>query len=259
MKVLVLGAGKMVESILLGLIGQQDFSQWFIYSPSGLSAKKLAESIGAKYLSSLSNEKYDLIFIGCKPQQLTNLAKDFQEQFKSSTIVSLLAAITESEQCRILGAHKLVRVMPNLPVKFREGVSLISSRSTDTSLVREIFSKLGMAIVLEESELEELTLLTGSGPALFYEFAQNLASSFSSLDQAEREKLVKQVLIGSAISIKNESSALSSMIDSVTSKGGVTIAVLEGWRELKLIDGIKKGVLRGLKRTAELKAILLQN
>jgi pyrroline-5-carboxylate reductase len=148
--------------------------------------------------------------------------------------------------------------MPNLPVKSRSGVTLLSSSSKQLlKMPEELFSKLGLAKIMPEKELEELTLLTGSGPALFYEFAKTLASSFTSLTDSDREQLVKAVLQGSAASL-NETS-LESMIDAVTSKGGVTIAVLEEWRKKGLSDVLAGGVKNGMKRTEELKAHLLQN
>ena len=121
----------------------------------------------------------------------------------------------------------------------------------------ELFSKLGLIKILPENELEELTLLTGSGPALFYEFAKTLAGSFSSLTDSEREEMVRAVLRGSAASVGNES--LTQMIGDVTSKGGVTIAVLDEWRKSGLGQVLKSGIDAGVKRTEELKAHLLQN
>jgi len=258
MNVLVIGAGKMVEAILVGLKNVEDLSNWTIFSPSGISAKNLASMVGAKFSSNLDEIDPHWVLIGCKPQHLGDLSLKLGNRFKDRPHMSLLAAIPEEDQRRILGVKKLVRVMPNLPVKYGEGVTLLSSESSkeELKLIEIIFSKLGNCLILNEKELEELTLLSGSGPALFYEFCSILACSFQSLTPDNREILVKKVFFGAAKAASMETQTLSQMTNAVTSKGGVTRAVLDEWERVKLSELIQKGIDAGKKRTVEIKASL---
>jgi pyrroline-5-carboxylate reductase len=251
MKVLVLGAGKMVEAILSGLMKSYDLSNFEIFSPSGTSAKKLAQKVGAKVVLDLSTAKdFDWILLGCKPQQLVVASELLNNSLREKIFVSVLAALSEEKQLKVLDAKKLIRLMPNLPVEFNEGVCLLSSASSHESLTffEKIFSTLGQAIIVKEAELDELTLLTGSGPAFFYEFARYLAGTFESLDEQKREDLIRLVLIGAAESLKRSSSSLEQLTNAVTSKGGVTIAALESWRSQSLEKFIEKGVDAGKSR-----------
>lgn len=263
MRALILGAGKMTSAILQGLSGLEDMSEWMIYSPSGKSAQTLADNVGARFIMNLDEVKdVDFILLGCKPQQLKDLKVKIGERFSTDLFLSLLAAISEKDQLEILGAQKLIRVMPNLPVKDRVGVSLLCSQTVDDKMLRiflEMFQKIGKAQLVKENELEELTILTGSGPALFYEFTKNLSESFQSLDKEAREDLARQVFLGSAISAQKNSENLNQLIDAVTSKGGVTIATLEAWRTQKLGELLKMGIKQGQKRAQELRDHLLQN
>lgn len=259
MKVLVLGAGRMNDAILTGLAKSENLSDWMIYSPSGTTALNLASKVGASAIADLSQvNDPDWILVGCKPQQLKDLKMTLNGRFKECLFVSVLAAIPEADQLNILEAKGLVRVMPNLPVEYNEGVCLISSASAKSHLqsFQYLFSKLGTAMVVEEKELEELTLLTGSGPAFFYEFADLLARSFDSLDPIHREKLVRQVLKGCASSVAHNSGTLPEMVNAVTSKGGVTIAVLDEWKATGFQGVLKKGILAGKKRSGEIKTSL---
>jgi pyrroline-5-carboxylate reductase len=259
MKVLILGAGKMVEAILEGLKNESDLAHFYIYSPSGKSAEILAKKVGANFAATLDDVKDPTwVWIGCKPQQLKDLAVTIQGKFSKATFVSMLAALAEADQLKILGAAKLIRIMPNLPVKFKKGVTLLSSTSAKNEMkqVKNLFSLIGLAKEVNEEELEELTLLTGSGPALFYEFTKMLAMSFTSLTEKEREDLARMVLSGSGVSIASSSENLSEMIASVTSKAGVTIAVLEEWRRLNLNGPIQKGVQVGKERSAQIRETL---
>lgn len=258
MKVLVLGAGKMTGAILEGLKNEVDLSRFYIYSPSGVSASALAKSVGAVHVKTLDEVTPDYVWIGCKPQQLKDLALALNGRFQNATFVSMLAALTEKDQLTVLGVKKLIRIMPNLSVKYKKGITLISTESAKANLaqIKTLFSLIGLAKELPEAELEELTLLTGSGPALFYEFTKILSASFNSLTDAEREELARMVLVGSGVSVSSSEDSLSTMIDGVTSKAGVTIAVLEQWRKLKMNELILDGVSTGKKRSDEIKASL---
>lgn len=260
MKVLVLGAGKMVGAILEGLKNEVDLSQFYLYSPSGKSAKDLAQAVGANFAASLDEvADPNFVIIGCKPQQLSELAPLIQGKFTESTFISMLAALPEAVQLKILGASKLIRIMPNLPVRFKKGITLLSTASAqkDIKQIQTLFSHVGMAREVSEMELEELTLLTGSGPALFYEFSKTLSESFGSLNSLEREEFARMVLLGSAISAEKSDEPLQTMIDNVTSKGGVTIAILQKWRELNFGHLISQGVKNGKQRAQEIKKTLL--
>ncbi len=259
MNVLVLGAGKMVEAILLGLKKNQDLSSWQIYSPSGTSAELLARKVGASPVKDLGSVKDpSWILVGCKPQQLKDLKLTLAGRFKDSLFVSVLAAIDEEAQLKELEARRLVRVMPSLATQYGEGVSLLSSTSARDRLpeFKTLFGGLGTALVVSERELDELTILTASATALFYEFSQNLFEAFDSLTAPDREALVRQVLTGSGVSAKESSLPLSEMIKQVTSEGGVTIAVLENWRRNGFKGLIKAGVAAGKLRSEELKKLI---
>lgn len=259
MRVLVLGAGRMVQAILSGFKKTENLSEWVIYSPSGVSAQKLAGKVGARVTTDpLLVKNPDWILVGCKPQQLSDLGKTLQGAFKESLFVSILAALSESDQLEKLGGKELIRVMPNLPVEFNEGISLLASTSGQRRLssMQSLFSKLGTSLVVSEDELEELTLLTGSGPAFFYEFARDLAGSFTSLDEVKREELVKQVFKGAAQTLVKNSESLEELTSKVTSKAGVTIAVLTYWREINLKEKLVSAISAGKKRAQEIRTTL---
>ena len=256
MKVLVLGAGKMVQAILSGLQGIEDLSEWQIYSPSGTSAEKVAAEVGARFIKNFDEVLGpEFVLVGCKPQQLEDLKKTIGNRFDELPFISLLAAASEKVQREILGKKELIRCMPNLPVQFRKGVILLSSDSAPHRLkfYQSFFSKLGHCLSVTEKELDELTLLTGSGPALFYEFTGRLAESFHSLDSIQREILARAVFIGTSKTLEKGDESLVELTDKVTSKGGVTIAVLEAWRKMNFYELICKGVEEGIRRIAEIK------
>jgi pyrroline-5-carboxylate reductase len=259
MRLLILGAGKMVEAIITGLHGKRDLSELWIYSPSGLSAKKLSQMYQMNWAKDLNEIKaidFDFVMVGCKPQQLKDLAFIFPNHLKNTPVISILAALSEEKQKQILGVSRLIRLMPNLPVKFGAGVSLVSSHSAseEMSHMEQYLSPLGHLKIVKEHELEELTLLTGSGPALFYEFTKYLSQCFESLSIEEREKLARMVFYGSALSAHQASDEkIDDLISAVTSKGGVTIEVLNSWRHSPLKKLLQEGIDSGKQRAESIR------
>jgi pyrroline-5-carboxylate reductase len=250
-KVLVLGAGKMVGAFLEGISHSQDLSNWMIYSPTGISAKNLAVKFNMDFIQDLGKVPLpDLILVGCKPQQLANLKQLIGERFNECLFLSLLAAVSEKNQLNILKAKRLIRIMPNLSIAVNRGVILASSESApkDLVLLKDLLSAIGKTIIVSDSELDELTLLTGSGPALFFYLAQNLVNSFDSLDSDFREDILREVLIGAGALLDKNNKKFSQLITEVSSKGGVTGAILTEWNNSNFPLMVSKGIRAGLNR-----------
>jgi pyrroline-5-carboxylate reductase len=255
MRVLVLGAGKMVEAILLGLKKEMSLKDWAIYSPSGKSAQKLALATGATWIKDPSDFKGDVILVGFKPQQLKDASAQIKDKFSNALFISILAGIDESTQRNFLGARQLIRVMPNLSVAEQKGISLLSSHSVGDKIleIKKLFSQIGFCQIVTEDELDELTLLTGSGPAFIYEFASALIDSFHSLDSQSREFLVRKMILGAAATMENSPYSLRELTSAVTSKGGVTEATLKSWVQGDFGGLIKKGIREGVSRSKQLR------
>ena len=75
----------------------------------------------------------------------------------------------------------------------------------------------------------------------------------------ERENLARMVLSGSGVSLESAPEELDQMIGQVTSKAGVTIAVLDEWRKLKLNELIVAGIEAGKKRSMAISQTLRDN
>ncbi len=76
-----------------------------------------------------------------------------------------------------------------------------------------------------------------------------MADSFSSLNADSREKLAKMVLAGAGASASADSHDLNTMLGNVTSKAGVTIAVIEEWRRLNMNELVVNGIKQGKERS----------
>lgn len=268
MKGIVLGCGNMSRAVVQGLSSVVNFNQTYFYTPSKLRAQELAQDVDGLFLENLDSLPIDpeFIFIACKPQQFSELAKSLKGKFKTNPLfISILAATSLSLHEELLGSSRILRVMPNMPVKFKAGVSLLMASPDVTKAERdqwqEWFNHIGITKWTQsEKEFDQLMLLCGSGPAFMYQWMKWLAEMSPELNQKECENLIIAVMEGSLASIKEQKSKdLQVLINEVTSKGGVTAAVLNGWESEMISASLKKGWDQGIKRVDEITEIILQS
>ena len=138
--------------------------------------------------------------------------------------------------------------MPNTPALVKLGMFGVckGSKATDDDLklVEEILSVLGKCISVEESQMDIVTAISGSGPAFFYQIFENFAQAGAKmgLDYEKSLMLAIQTAIGSAKMTLNHSIPLPELIASVATKGGCTEVGINTMRELDSQNLITKTI-----------------
>jgi pyrroline-5-carboxylate reductase len=169
-------------------------------------------------------------------------------------ILSIAAGVTTATIRVAVGADVAVlRTMPNTPALVRAGVSALSGApgTTDADLdwAERILGGVGLVVRVDESQLDAVTGLTGSGPAYVFLVAEALidAGVLAGLSQATVEAMVAQLLVGSAalLAERGDASGLRAM---VTSPGGTTAAGVRVLEEravrAALIDAVQAATAR---------------
>lgn len=267
MKIAVIGCGNMAQSLVEGFYSHHKEYSFYLYTPSRVRAKELASKVQGSLVEDFmefKDLKIDYWLLGMKPQNLSDFQRDFEKlKIKNAQIISMLAATRLENLKKRLQTNYVTRIMPNTPVKYSKGVSLVSHAkevSSEQKAFLNTFLKTTSEVYeLSETELEKATVLSGSGPAYFYLFTQSLASAMAELgiDQKLAINLAKQTLIGAATLVSEERSKdLQEMIDAVTSRGGVTIEAVNSFKEEKLrelsLNALMKAYQRSLKLSEEL-------
>lgn len=176
----------------------------------------------------------DIIFLGVKPQQLAEMPA-FTTQAKV-TVISMLAGTKIATIQKHFPGAGIARIMPNLAFGVGHGVIGLAfdteySWSEDQKNIVSILLTQGGTVleVSDESRMNEITAVSGSGPAYFYWFSEQLTQAAVQLGftAEDADKLVREVLIGVASSLKdNPDTTLAEFRQRVTSKGGTTEAAL---------------------------------
>ena len=213
---------------------------------------------------------FDIFLLAVKPSdikalcktQLTQLYFDMKEQ---PYIISIAAGITTKKIDEYLGGYgagKLIRAMPNLCAK--KGMAMTglygdpyyfkNGTSSEGKLISEIFKSIGQVLWVDnESELDSVTAISGSGPAYIY-FIMNAmieAAQELGLEKSVAQKLVAQTIIGAGETGKDIDNLKREIIN-VSSKGGTTEKAIDIFKQTKLDAIIKLAVNAAHERSKEL-------
>lgn len=254
-----IGAGKMGEALIKGLLNSHQPQEICFYERDAERAKKVASETGASSLSS-SVEVYSsarLVFICVKPDQVLKVLEEIKEAEHDAVLVSIAAGVATSFY-RSFAPFKIVRVMPNTPALIGRGITAVAESPYVTEeefqFVVEVFSGLGEVVVVEESKMNAVTALSGSGPAYVFRFIEALkeAGINVGLPAATAEKLAVETVIGSCELFKQSNMSTSELVEMVASPGGTTIAGLKALEKNSFKYAVYEAIEKACKRAAEL-------
>src|ERR1019366_6124749 len=147
----------------------------------------------------------DAIVLACKPQQLAGLDPRITGLAAGKLVLSILAGKRLASLAKVLPkARNLVRAMPNTPGQIGAGITAWSALQplapADLAIVDAILGSLGQVVAVNESQLDAVTGLSGSGPAYVFEFAAALrdAGEAAGLPRADAYRLAVETILGSA-------------------------------------------------------------
>jgi len=258
MKLQIVGGGKMGEALLAGVI-RSEWAQPHEVCVVELNDDRL-RALETSYPEVATSQtvlaNVDGL-IAVKPQYVAEAAGALG-RVGVARVLSVAAGITTAAIEQAAPAVRTVRCMPNTPALVGAGASAIASGSTatedDLSWAESILSAVGLVVRVEESELDAVTGLSGSGPAYVFRMAEALMSAGRSqgLDPAVADALTRQTLLGAARLLAESGEDPAVLRQNVTSPGGTTaagLAVLENENFLELIQGV---VDAAVKRSREL-------
>ena len=225
------GCGNMGKSIIDGWRSAGiDLSQAVVIDPSGLSIE------GVRTAGSFPDAGIPpkLVVLGFKPQSLEEVDPQLKPWITSrTTVLSILAGVeTGSLKQRFPGAGAIVRVMPNLPVAIRRGVTALDSDDADDGLKQQLgdlFAALGWAMwTVDEARLAAVGSVAGAGPAYAARFVRALAKAGEArgLSPEIASTIALETVLGTAWMAATNNETMEEIVRRVASPGGTTEAGL---------------------------------
>jgi pyrroline-5-carboxylate reductase len=233
-----IGTGNMGEALIHGLLhGHLCRPEQIICSDARPDRLKfIRETFGVRGTSHNVEvvKQADIIVLSVKPQIMKSVIGEIAKYLDLSKLIISIAAGVPLETIESCAQKelKLVRVMPNICVSVREGASAIAGGKhilkEDLMIAKTIFDSVGKSLFIEETLLDAVTGLSGSGPAYIFLIIDALADAGVKvgLSRADSLVLASQTVLGAAKMLIETGEHPGKLKDMVTSPGGTAIAGL---------------------------------
>ena len=262
-----LGTGNMAEALIKGLIAAGVVEPRQIHGSD--PRQERCELVRERYAihATTSNaevvQKSEIVVLSVKPQILPKVLDEIAPHLKpSALVISIAAGVPVSAiEARLPEGTRVVRTMPNTPALVGAGATAIAAgqhaKDDDVEATRRIFDAVGMTVVLDESQLDAVTGLSGSGPAYVFLIIEALSDAGvkMGLSRYNAQALAAQTVLGSAKLLIETNEHPGRLKDMVTSPGGTAIAGLHtleaGGLRTTLINAVEAATNRSRELGAQ--------
>jgi pyrroline-5-carboxylate reductase len=205
-------------------------------------------------------KRSDILILAVKPQIMKPVVEEMAEFLDISKLIISIAAgvsLDAIESCA-KKELKLIRVMPNICVSVREGVSAISrgrhAQEEDLMIAKAIFDSVGKSLFIDEYLLDAVTGLSGSGPAYIFIIIDALADAGVKVGLTRNDSLLlaSQTVLGASKMLIETGEHPGKLKDLVTSPGGTAISGLHALEE----GGLRTALMNAVEVATERARVL---
>ena len=268
-KIAFIGAGNMASSIIGGLTAKgfdaQSMTASDPYPESLVNLAKIA-SVNITHDNHQAVANADVVVLAVKPQMMKAVLEDLASSVQQSKplMISIAAGIETNSLDKWLGGDMpIVRCMPNTPALVQSGATALFANSKvngeQKELADQILRAVGIALWVEqESALDAVTAVSGSGPAYFFLVmeAMQTAGEQLGLSADVAKQLTLQTALGAAQMAIASDVETDELRRRVTSPGGTTAEAIKVFEDAGLRDTFNKALIACRDRSEELAKII---
>jgi len=271
MRVAILGTGSMGSAILAGMIASDfDATKISVSTKSATSAEKLNHDHGVRAIalevSAEANreavEEADVILIATKPAYVVEVLNEVSSNIKAGALVISVAAgiTTAAMEAALPESVAVIRSMPNTPAIVGRALTGLAkgSRASDVQvkIAEELFGTVGKTLLLDESRIDALGTISGSGPAYVFYLVEQLtaAAVHQGFSDAEAKLLVNETFLGAIELLVASGKEPQELRRQVTSPNGTTMQAIARIEEAHLAKVFAEATDAALKRSHEIAA-----
>jgi len=239
-RIAFVGGGNMATGLIGGLIARgTPPSSIVVADPEASQRSRLEHDYGVTTVADAPTAVVGArtVVLAVKPQQMAQVARSIADQVAAAgaLVISVAAGIRLQDLARWLGpGAPLIRTMPNRPALIGAGITaLYAMPGVDAAsrlTAETILAACGPTVwVTDESQLDVVTAVSGSGPAYFFLLIECLeaAGTELGLDPETARRLAVETARGSGRMAAEAAESPAELRAQVTSKGGTTAAALE--------------------------------
>ncbi len=262
-KLAVIGVGNMAKAIIGGILAKSlPISEMILFDRNVDQYDKLRDHSLIRSAESITDavKDADCVLLSVKPQNYDEVLEEIASvsDAKEKLYISIGAGISSQSVSERIGGSQIVRVLPNLPMLIGEGVSVICENpnvtKADFDFVCDVFRSAGSVVLINEKDMNAIIGVTSSSPAYVFQFisAMYQGALAQGLDRQDLLSAICDVVIGSALTLKNSSDTPEEWVSRVASKGGTTERALATLQEYHFSEGIVEAMKACTARADEL-------
>jgi pyrroline-5-carboxylate reductase len=263
-RIALIGAGNMAQALIGGLLARGHASDRLVAAdPDGQIRDAVAHAHGIATTADNAEAAAgaDIVVLAVKPQLIEEVARSVVGALRrDALIVSVAAGTTMARLNDSLGADRaIVRVMPNTPALHGVGATGLFAGERCSSAQRkaalELFRAVGRVFeIADESLMDVVTAVSGSGPAYFFRLAEALANAGvdAGLDRETAEELASQTAAGAGAMLAAGEASAAELRSRVTSPGGTTAAALAALDDNGMDELVRAAVEAAVARGREM-------
>lgn len=262
-KIGFIGGGNMAEAFIKGLLnGGFPAGDIHFFEPNETRRDLMVERYGITCSENNAAlvEESDIVVLATKPQILEKVLAEINGAFSDDKLlISILAGITTTTlEAGLGGQARVVRAMPNTPALAGRGAAALcpgrNISKDDRRIAQHLFETVGIALWVEESQMDAVTGLSGSGPAFVYTFIEALTAGGVQeglrLDIAHA--LAVQTVVGAAHLVQATGEHPALLREKVCSPAGTTISAIRVLEERGLRATMMEAVGAATARSRQL-------
>ncbi len=264
-----IGGGNMARSLVGGLLARGSSPACIhVSEPNAPLREALARDFSINvHADNADAAKRGAVWVfATKPQVLRSVAQALAPiaQQQQPLVISIAAGVSSTQLERWLGGNlAVVRAMPNTPALLGAGATGLFANArvnaTQHALAESLMAATGLtAWIADESHMDAVTGLSGSGPAYVFLLAEAMqaAGEAQGLDAETSRILALQTLLGAARMLTESGEPAAVLRQRVTSPGGTTQAALDAFEAGGFRELVATAIAAATRRGAELSAAL---
>jgi pyrroline-5-carboxylate reductase len=263
-----IGGGNMSSSLIGGLLadGMSPQRIW-VADPNEATLRSLHNHFAVNTSPDNTEAVHhaQVVMLAVKPQVAKSVVQGLAREIAATRplVISIVAGIQESRLREWLGKDiAIVRTMPNTPALVGSGATALYANAAVTkeqkNLAESILRAVGMTLWMDdESLMDAVTALSGSGPAYFFLIMEALedAGHRLGLPRDTARLLTLQTAFGAAKMALESTDALSALRQRVTSPGGTTERAVKVLQKHHLAKVFDEALHAAHQRSVELAAL----
>ena len=266
----IIGAGSMGGAILSGLVASGAAERIAVTNRTAAKAEALAGLPGVTSIALADRPdgnleaaaSADIVLVGVKPAMVPDLLREIAPALREGAIVvSLAAGVTIATFDEIPGPDAIVlRSMPITPAVVGKAVTGLAAGTNATAehvaVVRRLFETVGAVIEVPETQIDELSTISGSGPAYVFLLIENLtdAAVGKGFTREQARLMAEQTFIGASALLDATGEDPAELRRRVTSPKGTTERAIAVLQDARLDDAFARATDAALARAKELAA-----